>query len=159
MNTFIADSGASAHMVHSKSLLTDFIEEEGEVKIGDNTEVKSLGTGTFKGYHVNNTGEQVDVTLNKVLLVPDLWVNLFSITKATSNKDCKVICEDNLITVNTNSHQLHFDKVLPHGHGQIMSTDFLTHTKCANLTFNTATYQDLLHKLGPPHKQAVIDTA
>jgi hypothetical protein len=65
MNTFIADSGASAHMVHSKSLLTDFIEEEGEVKIGENTEVKSLGTGTFKGYHVNNTGEQVDVTLSK----------------------------------------------------------------------------------------------
>jgi hypothetical protein len=56
-------------MVHSKSILTDFIEERGEVKIGDNTKVKSLGTGTFKGYHVNNTGEQVDVTLSKVLLV------------------------------------------------------------------------------------------
>jgi hypothetical protein len=159
MNTFIADSGASAHMVHSKSLLSDFIEEESEVKIGDNTEVKSLGTGTFKGYHVKNTGEQVDVALFQVLLVPDLWVNLSSITKATLNKDCKATCEDNLITVNTNSHQLYFDKIFPHGHGQRMSTDFLTHTECANLTLTKATYQDLHHKLGHPHKQAVINGA
>jgi hypothetical protein len=88
MNTFIADLGASAHMIHSKSLLSDFTEEEGEVNIGDNTEVKSLGTGRFKGYHVNNKGEKVDDTINRVVLDPDLWVNLLSITKATSNKDC-----------------------------------------------------------------------
>jgi hypothetical protein len=47
MNTFIADSGASAHMVHSKSLLTNFKEKSRMVKIGGNTEVKSLGTGTL----------------------------------------------------------------------------------------------------------------
>jgi hypothetical protein len=46
-NTFIANSGASAHMVHSKSLLSNFKEDMGTVTIGDKTELKSLGTGTF----------------------------------------------------------------------------------------------------------------
>jgi hypothetical protein len=41
MNNFIADSGLSAHMVHSKSLLTNFQEKSGTVKFGDNTEVVS----------------------------------------------------------------------------------------------------------------------
>jgi hypothetical protein len=120
MNTFIADSGASAHMVHSKSLLTNFQEKSVTVKIGVNTEVKSLGTGTFLGYHLNKEDKSIDLTLHDVLL--DLWVNLFSITKATSAKNCQVICEDNLITVNTNSEQLHFNKALPHGAGKIMAT-------------------------------------
>jgi hypothetical protein len=46
-NTFIADLGASAHMVHSKSLVSNFNEDMGTVTIGDKIEVKSLGTGTF----------------------------------------------------------------------------------------------------------------
>jgi hypothetical protein len=159
MNTFIADSGASAHMVHTKSLLTNFQEKSGTVKIGDNTEVKSLGTGTFFGYHLNKEEKSIDLTLHDVLLVPDLWVNLFSITKATSAKNCQVICEDNLITVNTNSEQLHFNKSLPHGAGKIMATEFYSHTECANLVLKKTTYDDLHKKLGHPHKQAVIDTA
>jgi hypothetical protein len=40
-NTFIADSGASAHMVPSKSLLTNFKQDSGNVKIGDNSVVDS----------------------------------------------------------------------------------------------------------------------
>jgi gag-polypeptide of LTR copia-type len=104
MNTFIADSGASTHMVHSKHLLKNFQEDLGEVKIGDNTKVESLGKGTFYGYHLNKNGTEVPVILTDVLLVPSLWVNLFSVTKATTDNKAKIICEDNLITVQpTNS--------------------------------------------------------
>jgi hypothetical protein len=91
-NTFIADSGASTHMGHSKSLLSNCQKENGVVKIGDNSEVESEGTGTFTVYHLDKNGQQIDVTLHDVLLVPTLWVNLFSITKATSKPNCKVIC-------------------------------------------------------------------
>jgi hypothetical protein len=84
-NTFVADSGASGHMVHSRHLLTDFKSKIDWVMIGDNTAIKSLGTGTFKGNHTNQNGQHIDVTLTDLLLVPDLWVNIFSITKATSN--------------------------------------------------------------------------
>jgi hypothetical protein len=79
-------------MVHSKSLLANFKKDSGKVKIGDSSEVDSEGTGTFKGYHLNKEGKQIDVTLDDVLLVPHLWVNLFSITKARSKPNYKVIC-------------------------------------------------------------------
>jgi hypothetical protein len=83
-------------------------------------------------------------------------VNSFSITKTTSTKNCKVICEDNLITVNTNSH---FNKALPHGEEKIMSTEFFSNTEWANLVLKNTTYADLHQKLGHPYKLAVIDTA
>ena len=51
-NTFIADSGASTHMVHSKQFLSDFQPDIGDVKIGDNKTIKSLGKGTFHGYYI-----------------------------------------------------------------------------------------------------------
>jgi hypothetical protein len=57
-NRFIADSGESTHMVHSKSLLSNFQKEDGVVKIGDNSEVESEGTGTFTGYHLDKHGKQ-----------------------------------------------------------------------------------------------------
>jgi hypothetical protein len=67
-------------MVHSKSLLTNFQEKSGTVKIRDNTEVKSLGSGTFMGYHLNKEDKSIALTLHDVLFVPDPWVNLFPIT-------------------------------------------------------------------------------
>ena len=36
-NTFVSDAGASTHMVHSKDFLTKFKEDDGTVKIGDNS--------------------------------------------------------------------------------------------------------------------------
>jgi hypothetical protein len=146
-------------MVHSKSLLSNFKENSGTPKIGDNTKVQSLGTGTSMGYHLSKDNKNIELILQDVLLVPDLWVNLFSITKATSTKNCKVICEDNLITNNSNSEQLHFNIALPHGEVKIISTEFFSNTECANLVLKKTTYAELHQKLGHPHKQAVIDTA
>jgi hypothetical protein len=134
-------------MVHSQSLLTNYQEEIGEVKIGDSNEIKSLVTGTFHGYYMNKDGEHITITSNVVLLVPDLWVNLFSITKATSNKDCKVICEDNLFTVITPSNSIKFDKALPHRQVKIMATSLLTEKECATLALKKKTYQVLHQKL------------
>jgi hypothetical protein len=145
-NTFIADSGASTHMVHSKQFLSDFQPDIGDVKIGDNKTIKSLGKGTFHGYHTNSEDKQVPVTLQDVLLVPDLWVNLFSVTKAMENNKSKIICEYDIIKVQAkNSEQIHFNKVLPHGDGKILATEFYTTTAC--------------HKLGHANKQTVQNTA
>jgi hypothetical protein len=146
-------------MVHSRHMLTDFISKEDSVMNGDNTAIKSLGTGTFKGFHTNQHGDYIEITLTHVLLVPDLWVNLFSITKSTSQKGNRVICENNLIAVHTNTHEIHFDIILNHGNGKILAANFYQDTECANLTLKRAIYEDLHKKLGHPHKQAVFDTA
>jgi hypothetical protein len=82
--TFIADSGTSTHMVHSKQFLTDFQAKD--------------------------------------------------------------------------SDQIHFSKVLPHGDGKILATEFYTTTACANPLLK-ATYADLHHQLGHANKQTVQNTA
>jgi hypothetical protein len=56
-NTFVADSGASAHMVHTREMLPVFKDLISDVKIGDNSTVQSKGTGTFNGYHMNKDGQ------------------------------------------------------------------------------------------------------
>jgi hypothetical protein len=84
-NTLIVDSGASTHMVHSKSLLSKFKKANGVVKIGDNSEVETKGTETLTGNHLDKNGQQIDVTLHDILIVPTLWVNLFSIQKQPQN--------------------------------------------------------------------------
>jgi hypothetical protein len=150
-NTFVADSGASGHMVHSRHLLCDFEEHRDSVTIGDNTTIKSLGSGTFKGYHIHSKGKQIEVTLQDVLLVSDLWVNLFSITKGTSNNNSNVICENILIAVHTQNEEIRFDIVLKHGTGKILAAKLYHNTDCANLTLQCATYEDLRQQLGHPH--------
>jgi hypothetical protein len=48
-------------------LLTDNQEDIGEVKIGDSTEIESLGNGTFHGYYMNKDGEPITIILIDVL--------------------------------------------------------------------------------------------
>jgi hypothetical protein len=114
-------------MVHSIQFLSDFQPDSGDVKIGYNKTIKSLGKGIFHGNYINSEDIQVPVTLQDVLLVPDLWVNMFSVTKAMENNKSKIICENDIITVLAkNSEQVHFNKVLPHGDGKILATEFYT---------------------------------
>jgi hypothetical protein len=103
LNTFSAESGSPAHMIHSTSLLTNYQEDNGEVKIGDYNEIKSLRKGTFNGRYMNNYGGPITITLNDMLVVPDHWVNLFSITEAASNNDFKLVFDDNPIAIHTNN--------------------------------------------------------
>jgi hypothetical protein len=60
----------------------------------------------------------------EVLLVPDLWIILFSITQATSKPSTKVIWEDNLITVKSDENEIHLNKCLSHGKGKVLAADF-----------------------------------
>jgi hypothetical protein len=93
-------------------------------------------------------------------LIPDLWANLFSITKATSLKSCKVICEDNLITVHSPGGNIHFNTVLQHGDGKILSTDFYTSlsTMCIFI-YNKSNISRPSSKIGPSTYKKVFDTA
>jgi hypothetical protein len=52
-HSFVADSGASCHMVKDKNLLTNFIPEAGKVKVGDSRLTPSYGYGIYRGIHTN----------------------------------------------------------------------------------------------------------
>jgi Reverse transcriptase (RNA-dependent DNA polymerase)/gag-polypeptide of LTR copia-type len=79
---WIADSGASSHMKSNCDGLTNIREYKGNVKIGDGSIVKSTLVGDYKCMAIDSDGKQTEFTLRNVKVVPSLWCNLFSITKA-----------------------------------------------------------------------------
>jgi hypothetical protein len=47
--------------------------------------MKAIKVGSLKCHVIQLNGSSVDVTLEEVKYVPELWVNLFSISKALKN--------------------------------------------------------------------------
>jgi hypothetical protein len=78
--TFIADTGASSHMVYSKRYLTKIQEIDTKVTAGNNMTMKCTVKGDYVGY-LQSKGRQVMVTVKDVLYVPRLNVNLLSVTQ------------------------------------------------------------------------------
>ena len=78
---FIVDSGASQHMVHKKSILSNFTNfantYENTVIIGDGRKLRSLGYGSAI-IQSNSKEPKTGIVLTKVLYVPHLDKNLIS---------------------------------------------------------------------------------
>ena len=49
-NLFIADSGASCHMVHSEDGLFDAVPINGRITIGNGQSIAAVKQGKFRGY-------------------------------------------------------------------------------------------------------------
>jgi hypothetical protein len=76
--TFIADTGASSHMVYSMRDLTNIQEVDTKVTAGNNMTMKCTLKGDYVCY-LQSEGRNFRVTLKDVLYVPELNVNLLSI--------------------------------------------------------------------------------
>ena len=86
---WIADSGASAHMSHTSTLMENYKASSSQVQIGDDSSLSVQGTGDIV---------YGDASLTDVLHVPHLSSNLFSISKATS-KGLGVYFDDEVVEV------------------------------------------------------------
>ena len=84
-NTWIADTGASAHMTYNKSGFIDMKEDARQITIGDGSSMAIKQTGKWQGMITDKTGKQQLITLDEVCYVPDLKYNLMSLTKALKN--------------------------------------------------------------------------
>jgi hypothetical protein len=158
--TFIADSGASSHMVNSKKHLTNIEKCNIDVKVGNSEVMKCSLKGTYEGKVIDKKGNEMILTLQDVMYVPELWVNLFSITKAIANPKVTLTTKDKLIVLKVNGNEIIFDKTLQNGSGRILAIDIIpTNTEYANVTKTENNY-DFYHKaLGHPNSQTVIQTA
>ena len=83
---WIGDTGASCHMTYSLDGMSKLRPSNTTVTIGDGKSITSQQIGTWQGYITRLNGSQQKITLNEVAYVPELSSNLFSITKALSNK-------------------------------------------------------------------------
>ena len=80
-NSWVLDSGASNHMTGNRGLLHDFraVRVPWSIKFGNGDEGKVTGLGEV----ILKTSAGDEVTLRKVLYVPELTTSLLSVGKAT----------------------------------------------------------------------------
>lgn len=100
---WIMDSGASEHMCSSVSMFTKYKELEcpRPIIIGDGKVIKAVGTGIIQ-LEAYNGKEWISSTLNNVLHVPAIKINLFSASSAadrgynmTIEKECCYLRKNN----------------------------------------------------------------
>ena len=159
-DVFIADSGATSHMRYSKDGMTDLVDWKVEITVGNNETMWTEAKGTYKGTVLQQDGSSMDVVLSDVLYVPDLWVNLFSITKALTKPAVKLSNEGQLIKLNLEQNQkLVFDKVFKCGSGQLVGVDIKPTKEYASIASVKLPYDTLHAQLGHPSEAVVKATA
>ena len=84
-NLWIGDSGASCHYCNSEEGLYDYTTILEEITVGNGNKMLSKKVGSLRCMVQPKHGEKFVVILKDVKFVPELWVNLFSISKALKN--------------------------------------------------------------------------
>ena len=85
-NIWLGDSGASCHMTNDDAGMFDCRKYQSMITIGNGKSVLSPKIGKQKLLVIQKDGRTVQIVLHDVMFVPDLRINLFSITKALSQK-------------------------------------------------------------------------
>lgn len=78
---FVADSGATDHMCHDKSVFETMLDCSRGIKLANGESINASGRGTVK-VRCYNGQSWIDREMLNVLYVPKLKYNLFSMTKA-----------------------------------------------------------------------------
>ena len=94
--TFIADSGASSHMVYDESMLVNVKPQDILVTFGNDAKLQVFSRGTYHGHTIDDDGNKVNIKLQDVLCVPALTVNLFSVSKAVPQPGVSFVGSDQL---------------------------------------------------------------
>lgn len=104
---WLVDSGASEHMCCDYELFNSYCSAEGKsVIVGNGTQISVKGSGQV-AVQVWNGNEWIDTTIDNVLHVPELSINLFSVNRATSKgyvivtgeNECKFYKENKVMAV------------------------------------------------------------
>ena len=163
-NTFIADSGASCHMRNSLSGMYDLIDHVQVVTVGNHERMFSKYLGKFKGTIIQQDGTYMDIVLNEVLFIPDLWLNLISITKAIKNENVDLSSKGELMQLKfgNEEYSMRFDKIFTTGSGQLLGVEIRPseeYSTVAILIGALKIYEDMHEKLGHPNDIVVNRTA
>jgi len=82
---WMGDSGASTHMGNCEKGMFEVREVKESVKIGNGKSLEVKKVGKKRVTIIQKDGRKMDCVLDDYKFVPELWINLFSITKALKN--------------------------------------------------------------------------
>jgi hypothetical protein len=149
-DAFVFDSGATSHMRFSKDGMVNLKPLKIAIKVGNAEYIYSKAIGTFKGLLTHKDGSAFPITLEDVLYIPDIYVNLFSMTRVLKNKTLDFKREKGTIAlVYDNDHKLLFDKIIEVGRGKLLGVDMVPHQE--NLHIHIRSYKELHDQLGHPN--------
>ena len=166
-NTWILDSGATAHMRFSLEGMMDLVPWKSSITVGNKEIIYSEQKGTFKGAIVSDSGVEFYVTMEDVLYVPGIFMNLFSLTKAMLNPRISIEHIGKYIALGVgHNNKLIFDKVIDGGNGNLLAVDiFPVHrnNQAGNSSFSSISYESsitcwvipMMELLKPLHRKGV----
>ena len=111
-------------------------------------------------------GTTLGVIMQDVLYVPDLWVNLLSITKAISKPNVLLSGIQNVISLRNGHETMTFDHKISNGSNtgwiygvKIIPIDLETGEEMVNITLESQSYQYIHGLLGHPNEKVTKATA
>ena len=155
-DTFIMDSGATSHMRFSLDGMKNLRKWRLPVKVGNAADMYSEQIGSYHGKIIHKDGSTYDIILDDVLYIPDLYINLFSLTKVLNNPNVDLKKEKNTIALTYYKHKIIFDRVINIGNGKLLGVDIVPNTINLNTAF--VTYSDYHDRLGHANEWVVCQT-
>ena len=123
-NTWIADSGASTHMGNSDVGMTDVREIDSPVQIGNGKTLRATKIGRKHMTVLSKDGTTTNIVLEDYKYVPDLWVNLFAVTKCLRN-GWKISNDGVTLYLRKGQSEVKFDKAIKTHKGLIIGADMM----------------------------------
>ncbi|MFM8622588.1 MAG: hypothetical protein ACKOB3_04330, partial [Holophagaceae bacterium] len=159
-HTWIADSGASSHMCNDLSVMYDMKPTDQTISIGDGRKMSVTKIGKIKGQVRKDNGELQQITLTNVSYVPDLLVNLFSLTVAME-KDCTIVGSKKGMEIRKGKWALQFHTKFGTAKGHVFGTNILPMTEVAFVSETTLnkTVEEAHQLLGHPGKSLMEATS
>ena len=126
-NTWLGDSAASTHMGFSENSMTDVEIINSPVRIGNGKALTATKIGKRRITIIQKDGSTQDAVLNEYKCVPELWVNLFSISKSLqsgwdiSNKGVEIKLSKGKATIV-------FDRIIKTSKGLVVGVEIVPRT-------------------------------
>ena len=123
-NTWLGDTAASTHMGNSDDGMTDVEEVKQTIMIGNGKTLMATKIGTLHRVVYQDDGSYITVQLKDYKYVPDLHVNLFSITKSL-DQGWKLSNDGVIMKLKKGPVCLKFDKVFKTDNGKVVGVELL----------------------------------
>lgn len=113
-------------MTNNLSGMYDLVDANISISVGDGRKMTTQKIGTWKGVATDMEGNKRNITLTNVSYVPELMVNLFSLTSAME-KGFSVIGTRDGIVLKKNYWMMQFDRKVGTPRGHVFATTMIPH--------------------------------
>jgi hypothetical protein len=131
-NMWIGDTGASCHMTCSDQGMYDCVDIDDPICVGDGKVIKATKMGSKKVWGKQKNGKDFHLTIHNCKYVPDLWVNLLSITSTLAN-GWQLSNKGLIMKISKNNDALEFDQVYNTDIGAVVGVIMYPDTKNTNI--------------------------